>query len=117
VDTDGWPVSLVNISTAPGIPEDEPDVTISEDFGKYTVVWTESYGMISHIYARNVSPVGDLESVFPVQTGGSYRGNPVVAGGVPAPLAVWQVWNGSDNDVYARFLFRRVYLPLILRNF
>jgi hypothetical protein len=40
-----------------------------------------------------------------------------VAGGMPVPLAVWHSWNGSDFDVYGRFLYRRVYLPLTLRNF
>ena len=34
--------------------------------------------------------------------------------GSPAPLAVWQV-SDSDLDIYARFVYYRIYLPLVVR--
>ena len=34
--------------------------------------------------------------------------------GFPVPLAVWQV-SDSDLDIYARFVYYRIYLPLVVR--
>jgi hypothetical protein len=44
------------------------------------------------------------------------RMQPPAAAGVPVPFAVWHTWNGSDSDVYGRFQYRQVYLPLVLRS-
>jgi hypothetical protein len=51
-----------------------------------------------------------------VATLSDYEERPAVAGGMPVPLAVWHSWNGGDFDVYGRFLYWQVYLPLALWN-
>jgi len=117
VDVDGFPVSLLNIATAPGIPEGQPDIASSEAMGGYVVAWTESTGPGADIYARRMSDTGTMQGVLGVTTLSDYEEEPAVAGGVPVPFAVWHTWNGGDWDVYGRFLYWQAYLPLALRNF
>ena len=57
---------------------------------------------------------GDMEPPIDVLVGPGEQYLPAVAGGSPAPLAVWQV-SGSDMDVYGRFLYQPIYLPLVMK--
>ncbi|MGD2206903.1 MAG: hypothetical protein PVH17_09000 [Anaerolineae bacterium] len=116
VSTGGQSVALLNIADVPGLQESEPGIAASESRGGYTVVWSQGT-VSSDIYGRRVSGDGFVGSTFGVDLGSSEDRVPVVASGSSAPLAVWQTWNGSDWDVYGRFLYRRVYLPVVVRNF
>jgi hypothetical protein len=116
VDVDGFPVSLLNIATTPGIIEGQPDIASSDAMGGYIVAWDEEIGMGSDVYARRMSDAGVMEGVLEVATLSDYEERPAVAGGMPVPLAVWHSWNGGDFDVYGRFLYWQVYLPLALWN-
>ncbi|MFL7790577.1 MAG: hypothetical protein AB8I69_00430, partial [Anaerolineae bacterium] len=117
VDVDGFPVALLNIATTPGIIEGQPDIASSDAMGGYIVAWNMEPGMGSDVYARRISDVGDMGGVLEVATSSDYEERPAVAGGMPVPLAVWHSWNGNDFDVFGRFLYRQVYLPLTLRGF
>jgi hypothetical protein len=115
VNGDGFPVSWLNISIAPGIVEGQPNIASSEAMGGYVVAWVEGAGD-EDIYARRMSDTGSMEDVMEVTALPDYEVGPAVAGGVPVPFAVWYTWNGGDYDVYGRFLYRQMYLPLVLRN-
>jgi hypothetical protein len=112
--TDGLPSTLLNIDTTPGVQEGEPDVTSSEPSGGFTIVWSR-HDFDWDIYGRRVGGTGDMEPTFRVYVGSDDQMEAAVAGGSPTPLAVWQSSNGSDWDIYGRFLLYCVYLPLVLR--
>jgi hypothetical protein len=116
VDGDGYPTQLLNISTAPGILEGQPDIASSDGMGGYVVAWRKATGSGENIYARRMSHTGDLEGVMDVATEPEYEEQPAVAAGVPVPFAVWHTWNGGDYDVHGRFLYWQVHLPLVLRS-
>ena len=114
VYTNVVPLRLVDVATVNGLEEAEPSVSSNESLAGYTVVWSQDMGNWD-IYGRHVSGAGDAAGPFLVDASSQHDSRAAVAGGPPAPLAVWQIWNGNDYDVYGRFLYRRVFLPSVLR--
>jgi hypothetical protein len=118
VDGDGLPNSLINISTATNVYEGNADVVSSIAAGGYTVVWVKTDGN-THLFARQVSHEGLLESTFQVtETALSpgYFSESAVAGGWPLGLVAWESSGQPLRDLAGRLLGYGVNLPLILRQ-
>lgn len=118
------PQVLVNLAAAQGRQEQMPDIASSEPLEGYTVVWEQTENDWD-IFGRRVRSDGALEEAFNISLYGlaavpCHEQAPVVAGGSPVALAVWQDncqgTPGSWNIV-GRLLGHRVYLPLVVRRF
>jgi len=116
--TTGVPVQLVNIDTVPGRTETLVDLAASEPLGGHTAVWMAHNGNDFDVYWRRIESEGQLGPILPVAAVyGKDERYPSVAGGSPAPMAVWQEEDaGGEYDVYGRLLWLHVYLPLVLRD-
>jgi hypothetical protein len=122
VNQQGQPVTLVNISTTPGLMEIEPSISQSESWGGFLVTWTQMPGMGDDIYGKRVSNTGVPGSAFLIS-----RYDPIPLGcdrrvsdnalGVSSGLTVWYDNCGDigGDDIIGRILGYRVYLPISLR--
>jgi hypothetical protein len=123
VDKQGQPHTLVNLATAPGRQEAQPDVASSEGLGGYTVVWSQFDGDWD-VWGRRVYQNGVTQPpvALSVPDGfvivGHDERNPAVAGGSPVALALWEgsLSGTSDWSIAARLLGYEVNLPAVVKH-
>ena len=112
---DGQPESLLNISTEPNIPESGVHIASSEAAGGYAVTWVRSSGAQDDLHWRKITPGGVLGPQLDVYAGPGNHREPAIVNDPPVPLVIWTQSISGEYDVYGRFLFTRIYIPLVLR--
>lgn len=112
---DGSPHTLLSISTEQNIPESDPQIASSEAAGSYAVTWVRSAGAKDDLHWRKITPAGLLGPQLDVYTGPGNHRDPALVNDPPVPLVIWTQSISGEYDVYGRFLFTSIYIPLVLR--